>query len=76
MDEEGALDAHFLRYTADGEALARPATSSAKDDALENLRPLPVAFLYLDRDPDGVSGTKVVLLRGWPRQARGDGLPL
>ena len=60
MDEEGALDAHFMRDATHGEALARPATSPAKDDSLEDLRPLAVAFLYLDRDPDRVSGAKVV----------------
>ena len=49
MDEEGALDAHFQCDAAHGEALARSATSPSYDDALEDLGPLPVAFLNLDR---------------------------
>ena len=69
MDEEGALNSHRMRDPAHCEALARPATSPSKDDSLEDLRPFPVAFLDLDRDPDGVSGTKVIDFRvGYDRR--------
>ena len=63
VDEEGAFDSHLMRNAAHCEALARSATSSAKDNALEYLRSLPVAFFYHDRYPDGVSGAKVVDFR-------------
>ena len=65
-----------MRYTAHGEALARSATSPAKDDALEDLRTLPVAFLYLDRDPDGVSGAEVVDFRVGCDRREVMGIPL
>ncbi len=63
--KEGAFNANFMGYATDGKALSRSATSSAEDDAFENLSSLAVAFPHLDCDSDGVSGAKIVDFGIW-----------
>src|SRR5690606_12125890 len=59
MDGESTLHPYAGSDAAHGEGLRQAAALPGDDRTLEHLDPLPVAFPYLDVDPDGVAGLEV-----------------
>ena len=59
MQREAALDAYAVGHTADGVSGSDAGAAPLQHDAFENLKPLALAFTYLDVNADGVAGAKV-----------------
>jgi len=58
MQGEGLFDTDSVRHLADRERCVDSSTTALRDDALEYLNPLLVAFNDADMDGDGISGAK------------------